>query len=163
VRISYFDTQPAQLAALQNGAIQAILVPPPFDITAEKAGFRMLFNVRPLNFPYPTDGVVTTRKFLREHPDLVNAYLKAFVQAVRFAPANPDETKKILSAQTKETNADTLDAAYKTQMDDWANPPVPTIEGIQTLLPLFKGGEGKNPADFIDPAPLTKAIQELGS
>ena len=54
-----------------------------------------------------------------------------------------------------------LDAAYKTQMNDWANPPLPTIEGIQTLLPLFPGGQGKNPTDFIDPAPLDKAVREL--
>jgi NitT/TauT family transport system substrate-binding protein len=161
VKISYVDTQPAQLAALQNGVIQAMLVPPPFDETAKKAGMRELLNVRPLNFPYPTDGVVSTHKFVREHPDLVNAYLKAFVQAVRFAPANPDETKKILSSQTKETNPEVLDAAYKTQMNDWADPPTPTIEGIQTLLPLFPGGQGKNPADFIDPAPLARAIKEL--
>lgn len=121
----------------------------------------MLLNVRPLNFPYPTDEVVTTRKFIREHPDLLNAYLKAFVQAVRFAPANPDETKKILARQTKQTDPEILDASYNTQMEDWANPPTPTIEGIQSLMPLF-GGQGKNPADFIDPAPLAKAVQELG-
>ncbi len=161
VHITYVDTQPGQLAALQNNAVQAVLVPPPFDETAKKLGFAELLNIRSLNFPYPTDGVVTTHKFLREHPDLVNAYLKAFVQAVRFAPANPEETKKILSAQTKQTDAAILDTSYKTQMDDWANPPVPTIEGIQSLLPLFPGGQGKNPADFIDPAPLERAIKEL--
>jgi len=161
VRITYVDTQPGQLAALQNGVVDTILVPPPFDETAKKLGMQMLLDVRPLNIPYPTDGVVTTRKFLRENPDLVNRYLKAFVQAVRFAPANADETKKILSDRTKETDPAILEAAYKTQMNDWANPPSPTIEGIQTLLPLFPGGQGKNPADFIDPAPLEKAIKEL--
>ncbi|HLQ31498.1 MAG TPA: ABC transporter substrate-binding protein [Chloroflexota bacterium] len=161
VRITYVDTQPGQLAALQNGVVDTILVPPPFDETAKKLGMQMLLDVRPLNIPYPTDGVVTTRKFLRENPDLVNRYLKAFVQAVRFAPANADETKKILSDRTKETDPAILEAAYKTQMNDWANPPLPTIEGIQTLLPLFPGGQGKNPADFIDPAPLEKAIKEL--
>lgn len=161
VHIAYVDTQPGQLAALQNNAVQAILVPPPFDETAKKAGFNELLNIRSLNFPYPTDGVVTTRKFVREHPDLVDAYLKAFVQAVRFAKANPDETKKILADKTKQSDAAILDASYKTQMEDWADPPTPTIEGIQTLLPLF-GGQGKNPADFIDPAPLEKAVKELG-
>src|SRR5712692_4913343 len=40
VRITYVDTQPGQLAALQNNAVQVILVPPPFDETARKAGFR---------------------------------------------------------------------------------------------------------------------------
>ena len=161
VRIVYVDTQPGQMAALQNNAVQAILVPPPFDETAKKAGFTELLNMRTLNFPYPTDGVVTTHKFVREHPELVDAYLKAFVQAVRFAVANPDETKKILANRTKQTDPTILDLSYKTQMQDWANPPTPTIEGIQTLLPLF-GGQGKNPADFIDPAPLAKAVQELG-
>jgi NitT/TauT family transport system substrate-binding protein len=163
VRITYVDTQPGQLAALQNGAVQTILVPPPFDETAKKAGMRELLNVRPLNFPYPTDGVVTTRKFVRDHPDLTVGYLKAFVQAVRFAKNNPEETKKILSDRTKETDPNTLDVAYKTQMNDWADPPVPTVEGIQTLLPLFPGGQGKNPAEFIDPAPLQQALKELGS
>jgi NitT/TauT family transport system substrate-binding protein len=161
VKISYLDTQPGQLAALQNKAVDCILVPPPFDETAVKAGFKLIFDVRPLNIPYPTDGVVTTRRYLREQPDMVNRYLKAFVQAVRFAPANPEEAKKILSERTKETDPAVLDAAYKTQMNDWANPPTPTIEGIQTLLPLFPGGQGKNPADFIDPAPLERAVKEL--
>jgi NitT/TauT family transport system substrate-binding protein len=162
VRITYVDTQPGQLAALENNAVQAILVPPPFDETAKKAGFSELLNMRSLNFPYPTDGVVTTHKFLREHPDLVDMYLKAFEQAVHFAPANPEESKKILADRTKQTDPEILDISYKDQMGDWADPPTPTIEGIQTLLPLF-GGEGKNPADFIDPAPLAKAVKELGS
>ena len=161
VRIVYVDTQPGQLAALQNNAVQAILVPPPFDETAKKAGFNELLNMRSLNFPYPTDGVVTTHKFLREHPDLVDMYLKAFEQAVHFAPANPDESKKIVADKTKQTDPQILDISYKDQMADWADPPTPTIEGIQTLLPLF-GGQGKNPADFIDPAPLAKAVKELG-
>ncbi|HLG72222.1 MAG TPA: ABC transporter substrate-binding protein [Chloroflexota bacterium] len=161
VRIVYVDTQPGQLAALQNKSVDAMLTPPPFDLIAEKAGFRELFSVRTLNFPYPTDGVVTTRKYLKEHPDVVVKYLKAFEEAVHFAPANPDETKKILSAQTKETDPEILDAAYKAQMNDWADPPTPTIEGIQTILQLY-GGEGKNPSDFIDPAPLAQAVKELG-
>lgn len=161
VRIVYVDTQPGQLAALQNKSVDAMLTPPPFDEIAKKAGFRELFSVRTLNFPYPTDGVVTTRKFVKEHPDVVVKYLKAFEQAVHFAPANPEETKKIVSAQTKETDPEILNAAYTAQMNDWADPPTPTIEGIQTLLPLF-GGQGKNPADFIDPAPLAQAVKELG-
>src|SRR5207248_3705024 len=138
-------------------AIDDALVPPPFDLTAQKAGAKVIWEVRPLNFPFPTDGVVTTRKFLKEHPDVVNMYLKAFVQAVRFAKANPEETQQIIANRTKETDPELLASAYKTQMGDWADPPTPALEGIQTLLPLFPGGEGKNPADFVDPAPLQKA------
>jgi NitT/TauT family transport system substrate-binding protein len=161
LRIVYVDTQPGQLAALQSKSVDAMLTPPPFDEIAKKAGFRELFNVRTLNYAYPSDGVVTTRKYLKEHPDIVVKYLKAFEQAVHWAPANPDETKKIVAAQTKENDPDILNAAYTSQMDDWADPPTPTIEQIQTLLPLF-GGQGKNPADFIDPAPLAQAVKELG-
>jgi NitT/TauT family transport system substrate-binding protein len=163
VKITYVDTQPGQLAAILNGAIEAALVPPPFDLTAKKAGAQVIWDVRPLNFPFPTDGVITTRKFLREHPDVVDMYLKGFVQAVRYAKANPAETKQIISMQTKETDPELLDAAYTTQMNDWADPPTPTVDGIQTLLGLFPGGEGKNPTDFIDAAPLQKAVQELGA
>jgi NitT/TauT family transport system substrate-binding protein len=161
VQITFLGDQPAMAAALQNGAVQAALVDVPFYLITVKAGAHVVFNTLDLHYPYPVDGVLSTRKFVREHPDQVVGFLKGYLQGLRFMRANPQKTQEILGKQTKESDKDLLDAAYKDEMDILIDNPVPSLDGIKTVLPLF-GGEGKDPADFVDPAPLQKAIQELG-
>jgi len=56
-----------------------------------------------------------------------------------------------------------VDAGYRVMVEVMADNPVPLTEDIASVLPLFDGGQGKNPADFVDPAPLARAIQELGA
>ncbi|HEY8692467.1 MAG TPA: hypothetical protein VIR57_06955 [Chloroflexota bacterium] len=55
-----------------------------------------------------------------------------------------------------------VDAGYRVMVEVMADNPAPLIEDIASVLPLFDG-QGKNPADFVDPAPLARAIQELGA
>jgi len=163
VKVTYLNTQPGQLAAVQNGLVAATMIPAPYDLVAEKNGSHLLLDVRTLNYAYPVDGVVSTRKFVRAHPREIVDYLKAYVMGVRFARSNPAESKQILAKYTKQSDPAVLDAAYKAQMADWADPPVPFLNGIKTVLPLYPGGAGKNPADFIDPKPMQQALKELGS
>ena len=161
VQITFLDSQPGQVAALKKGLVQAILTDPPFYLMAEKAGAQEILDTLTLHYPYPEDGVVTTRKFVRNHPEAVRAYLKAFVQGIQFIRSNPAETKQILSEKTKEADPAILDASYDVLLDDLADNPVPGLDGIKTVLPLFEGGVGKEPAAFIDAAPLAQAIDEL--
>jgi len=161
IQISFMGDQGAMAAALQNGAIEAALVDVPFYLITVKQGAHVVYNTRDLNFPYPVDGILSTRKFVREHPDTVNAYLRAYLQALRFERANPQKVQDILGKQTKETDPELLSTAYKDEMEILMDNPVPSLDGIKTVLPLFDGA-GKNPADFVDDAPLQKAMQELG-
>jgi NitT/TauT family transport system substrate-binding protein len=160
VAITYIGDQQAMAAALANGAIQAALVDVPFYLITVKAGAHVVYNTLDLHYPYPVDGVVSTRKFVREQPDIVNRFLKAYLQALRFEKANPQKSQDILGKQTKESDAELLKTAYEDEMELLVDPPVPSLDGIKTILPLFEG-EGKNPADFVDPAPLQKAMQEV--
>jgi NitT/TauT family transport system substrate-binding protein len=162
-KVTYLNSQPGQLAAVEKGLVAATLVPAPYDFIAEKGGAHLLLDVRKLNYAYPVDGVVSTRSFVHDHPKETVAYLKAYVRGVRYARSNPEQSKQILGKFTKQSDPQILDEAYKAQMQDWADPPVPFLEGIKTVLPFYKGGEGKNPADFIDPKPMDQALKELGS
>ncbi|HLG71471.1 MAG TPA: ABC transporter substrate-binding protein [Chloroflexota bacterium] len=161
VQISFMGDQSAMAAALQNGAIQAALVDVPFYLITVKQGAHVVYNTLDLHYPYPVDGVLSTRKFVREHPDVVNGFLKSYLQGLRFMRANPQKTQEILGKQTKESDADLLKAAYDDEMQILRDDPQPDLDGIKTVLPLF-GGEGQNPASFVDTAPLQRAMQELG-
>lgn len=163
VKVTYLSTQPGQLAALQNGLVAATMIPAPYDLLAEKSGGHLLLDVRSLNYAYPVDGVVSTRTYVKAHHQETVAYLKAYVMGVRYAKSHPDDAKQVLAKFTKQTDPAILDAAYTAQMADWADPPVPFLEGIKTVLPLYPGGKGKNPADFMDPEPMNEALKALGT
>jgi len=163
VQMAYLNTQPAILAALQQKLIQASSLSTPNDVAAERAGAHEIVNIFQEHYPYPVDGIIATRKFVREHPDETVAFLKAYVQALRYIKANPDETKKELAQRAKFDDPQIVDAGYRVMVEVMADNPVPLTEDIASVLPLFDGGQGKNPADFVDPAPLARAIQELGA
>ena len=161
VSMAYLGTQPAILAALSKKLIQGTALSPPNDVAAEKAGAHEVVNILKEHFAYPVDGIIATRKFVREHPDETVAYLKAYVQAIRYIKANPEQTKQEMALRTKIDDKQVLDEGYQVMVDALADNPAPLPNDVATVLGLF-GGQGKNPADFIDPAPLAKAMQELG-
>jgi len=146
---------------LSKKLIQGTALSPPNDVAAEKAGAHEVVNILKEHFAYPVDGIIATRKFVREHPDETVAYLKAYVQAIRYIKANPEQTKQEMALRTKIDDKQVLDEGYQVMVDALADNPAPLPNDVATVLGLF-GGQGKNPADFIDPAPLAKAMQELG-
>lgn len=161
VKITFIGEQPGMVAALQNNTIQAALVDVPFYLVALKKGAHVVYNTLDLHYPYPVDGVLSTRKFVREQPAIVDSFLKAYVQGLRFERANPQKSQEILGKQTKETDPELLAEAYRDEMEILIDKPVPSLDSIETILPLFDG-QGKNPRDFVDAAPIQKALQELG-
>src|SRR6185503_4573241 len=71
---------PERLAALRDGRVQATSLNPPTIFAAEKEGFRILADVSAL--PFQNVAPVTTRKFIKENPDIVRRYVKSQVEAV---------------------------------------------------------------------------------
>src|SRR4029077_15719728 len=70
---------PERLAALRSGRIQATLLNPPTIFLAERQGFHILAELS--NLPFQNKGVVSTRKFIREQPNIVRRYIKSQIEA----------------------------------------------------------------------------------
>ena len=69
-----------RLTGLRTGRLQATLLSPPTSFIGQKEGFNLLTDVAGL--PFQHNGVATTRKFIREKPDVVRRYVKSQVEAV---------------------------------------------------------------------------------
>jgi ABC-type nitrate/sulfonate/bicarbonate transport system substrate-binding protein len=70
-----------RLAALETRRVRAALVPPATYV-AQRKGFHVLADVSALGLAYQHQGGVTTRKYLREHPDTVRNFVKSYIEAV---------------------------------------------------------------------------------
>src|SRR5207244_793056 len=70
---------PARMSALEKGKVQAAIMTTPEVFVAQKKGFYTLAHV---SLPYQTTSVATTRRFIRESPDIVRKYIKSQIEAV---------------------------------------------------------------------------------
>lgn len=74
---------PETLAAMQSGAIAGGSFSPPQTFRAADMGFRELFDVAATRMEMGNAAIVSTRRFTREQPDVVERYLKVVAKAVQ--------------------------------------------------------------------------------
>jgi NitT/TauT family transport system substrate-binding protein len=74
---------PETLAAMQSGAIAGGSFSPPQTFRAAALGFRELFDVAATRVEMGNATIVSTRRFIREQPDIVERYLKVVAKAVQ--------------------------------------------------------------------------------
>jgi NitT/TauT family transport system substrate-binding protein len=146
---------PERLVALRTGRIQATLLSPPTSFIAQKEGFNFLTDVT--NLPFQHNGVVTTRKFIRENPDTVRRYVKSQVEAVHVMKTNREVGLKVLTKFLgRQKDRDLIEKSYDVSMgeDVYPRKQYPTLAGINTVLEAMakdnpKAKEAK-PEDFVD-------------
>ena len=101
---------PQRLAALQSGAIDAGFLLAPYNLVAERTGYRQLFNTRDEGILLITEGLATGDDFLRDKPQIVRRVLRASLRALqgmredregaidtiaRFTEVDPEEARQI--------------------------------------------------------------------
>lgn len=154
-------TQPSRLQAVSAGSLDATLVSPPLDLTAKKQGLSILVNIADLGIPYPQLVIETTERFNREQPQVVKNFLKGFIEALHYAAAQKEETKKTITKYLKTNDPEILEATHKSfiQVTDYSA--LPNLEGIRNAMdevaarvPAVKS---KKAEDFVD----TRFIKEL--
>jgi len=83
------------LARMQQGLMDATVLPVPRDYQAVKLGFNVLARAEDL-FTYPISGVVANTKKIKERPDEIRRLIKAGIKANRYMRANRDGTIEVL-------------------------------------------------------------------
>jgi NitT/TauT family transport system substrate-binding protein len=154
---------PERLAALRTGRVQATSLNPPTIFAAEKEGFRILADVSAL--PFQNVAPVTTRRFIKEHPDVVRRYVKSQVEAVHLMKRDRKTGLRVfmqLMGGFKDTAV--LEKSYDVSITDDKLPrnQFPSLEGIRAVLDTL-GDRGKDarPADFVD-LRFVKELDESG-
>jgi ABC-type nitrate/sulfonate/bicarbonate transport systems, periplasmic components len=69
VTIVQTGSTPERLAAMEGRRVSGSTLVPPATFVAQKRGFHLLADVAALGLAYQHQGGVTTRKYLREHPE----------------------------------------------------------------------------------------------
>ncbi len=163
VAILQVGSTPERLAALEAKRVQGSVFPPAANFIAQKRGFHLLADVTSLGLAYQHQGGVTTRKFIREKPEIVRNFVKSYIEATHRTKTDRQTSMRILAKYLHLTDKDLLEKTYDSSVLDSKLPPkqYPTLAGIKTILDqaALKDPKAKaaKPSDFVD----TRFVEEF--
>lgn len=156
---------PENLLFLQQGVIKGGLISSPTLEKAKELGYREFMNLANLKYRYPGTALVTSDSFIRSRPQTLNRFLKATLEGIKYAKANPDFTIRVLGKYTRTTDTKLLASAFKSYILGYIRD-IPTVthaemeavmEDIATRNAKAKGVDVKQ---FYDLAPLEQLAKE---
>jgi ABC-type nitrate/sulfonate/bicarbonate transport system substrate-binding protein len=153
VAIVQIGSTTARVDAALSGRVQATVVQPPASIIAQKKGMTVLADLPKLGLVYQHTSAATTRRYVREHPDVVRRYAKSQVDAVHRIYTDKEASLRALARFIgRSVDRDILEKTRENLLNESILPKkqYPSLEGIKTILNTeFKGKPG-NPEDFAD-------------
>jgi NitT/TauT family transport system substrate-binding protein len=155
---------PERLSALAKGKVQAAMLGSPDSFIAQKKGFYTLVSV---SLPYQGAGVATTRRFIRESPEIVKRYIKSQIEAIHRIKTDRETGRRVLAKYLALQDREILEKTYDDISADDKLPPkqYPTLEGIKNILePLAQTdpkAKAAKPEDFVDMR-FIKELDESG-
>jgi len=163
VAILQIGALPDRLAAMESKRVQATVLAPPAMYVAQKRGFNILADVAALGLAYQATGVATTRKFIREHPEVVRKYIKAHVDAVHRFKTDRETGTRILAKYLGLKDKEILDRTYEGAIAENKLPAkqYPTLAGIRTILEADPKAKSSKPEEFADMR-FIKELDEIG-
>ena len=108
-----------RLQAAISGAVQAVSVPPPYDLILEQKGLKAISG--PPEIGVPSSGLFAADRTIKENPQVLRRTIRATLKANRFLEQNREETLRIMTKyvpQSLETAARSYDVEFKALAKD---------------------------------------------
>lgn len=158
VKILYAGSMPALVSMLKSGNAVAGLMSVPTTFQAQELGLKPILNVTDLNIPFVFVGVATTRKVLRQKPDAITRFLRAYTESIAIIRRDKETALKAMGKFLKTDNRLALEGIYEEYGNAFQRVPLMTKEAVQAVLDVAKSPKAQQmkPEDFFDNSLLQK-------
>ena len=154
-----------RMVALQKGIVQFTVVTEAGKLQAEKLGYPTVVDMVSLQIPFPQNGVYTSTKLIRENPDMVRRYMRAYIEAIHFFKTHKEDTMKIMRKYSRLDDRKLLEDAWDWHARFIPEAPYPPPEGYQLVLQDIAEKNPKaaqaNVKDYID-SHFVKELEDSG-
>ena len=134
VNILQIGTSQDTVRAMQTKMLDAGVMSGASALIARKAGFRELGDLADLGLDYPTSAIGTTKSYLQKNEGVVKEFMLAYIEAIHDFKRNKEVALAVLKKYTRNDNREVLEDAYSNAASKYLAMPIPTIEGIRTIL-----------------------------
>lgn len=148
--------------AMAAGKVHAAAISPPATLQARKLKLKELLDLSKLDAEYHVNGVVTSRRYLKSHEDIVRRFLKAYIEGAARGQKDKNFALKAMGKYFRTDDKEILEESYETVIkSNFSIPPYPSIQGIASLLQGLEKqnpkAKGAKPEEFSD----SRLIREL--
>ncbi|HEY1267796.1 MAG TPA: ABC transporter substrate-binding protein [Candidatus Binatia bacterium] len=154
-----------RMIALQKGIVNFTVATEPGKAMAEKLGFPTIVDLAAMQIPFPQNGVYTSTRFIREHPDTVRRYMRAYVEAIHFYKTHKEEAIKISQKYSRLDDRKAQEETWEWHTKYIPNAPYPPIDGYQLILQDMAEKNPKaaqaNAKDYVD-LRFVKELEDSG-
>ena len=154
----------ARVDAVLTGRAQATVLDPLPSIIAQKRGMNLLVDLPKLGLVYQQMAPVTTKKYIREHSDVVRRYVKAQIEAVHRIYTDKEASIRALTRFFGgRIERDVLEKTREDLLNESVLPrkQYPSVEGLRTILATEFKGKAAKPEDFFD-ASFVRELDQNG-
>jgi ABC-type nitrate/sulfonate/bicarbonate transport system substrate-binding protein len=120
--------QPERAMAVLRKQAAATILTAPNTYAAEKQGLRKFSVIRDLGIRQLITVTATTKKYLRERRDAVDAFLHGYIEALAYVKAQKDVTMRVIAKYTRQRDPEVLAKFYDDLVPDL--PRIPYIDEI---------------------------------
>ncbi len=156
---------PEGLAGLVAGVFSAVVLSPPSNFKAAKAGLRELVDVGQLKIIFPNTPLSTSQAFIKSNRDTALRFLRGFTRGLHRLRTDKEFSMKVLSKYTKVADTETLAQLHQTYGVRYSGDPIPYVraEGIDEILKKIptKAARDAKAGDFFDNS-LLKELEQSG-
>ena len=142
-----------RLQSLLIGSVDAADLTYPFDVQAERKGYRALLDARK-EIIYPTSSVVTRRKTIREDRDTVMRFVRSFVEGIAYLKNNKEFSQRVLAKYLRTSDPEYLEGSYAMFREDFIAAPYPITKGLDAIYEIAAARRpeirGRKPEEFVD-------------
>ena len=155
-----------EVLALQNKAVDAVILSEPFATVARRAGAIMLADLSQLGVRYTMHGIGVRKSYIKANRDIVVRFMKAYLEGIYVFKTNKEVALNVLKKYTRLDDLSLVQVSYDEMSQRLIRRvPYPEAEGIQTIIDQLAKTRPQmknlNPNDFIDPT-ILKEIEDSG-
>ena len=149
-----------RFAALTSGAIDGAMLSGDKKVQAEKMGFHVVIDLSQLPIYYPVNGVVASKKFVSTNPEVVENFLKGWLEGIKAFKTDKELSLKVLAKYLKINDRAILEESYEIYRPVYKKLPYGDKRAVKFALDQMgkelPDASKLNAEDFIDNGILAK-------
>lgn len=145
---------PETVAALRAKLVHAGTLSPPSSFVAQKAGFKMLFDMTSLGVDYVSSGLGVKKTWLVANRLEAKQFVMAMIEGAKILTTDEEFAMRVLAKHTRISDREVLQQSYRYIKPYFLKTPYPSTRAIKdTLDALAKDlpkAKDADPRDFVD-------------
>ena len=159
------EDYPGIMGGIASGRIAAGALADPFTDHAKKLGYKEIADIASLGLEFPFVTLTAKRSYLRDHPEVVQRFIRAYTEVIALYKNNRELAVKVTQKYTGIKDPVILASTVDFYAPKLARVPYPTVGGIRFVLEQIatrdQRAKNVNPETFMD-VRFVKQLEESG-